>query len=184
MLEGELSIVALANGWVTISGGGRTDRGQADGHPRTSLRSHARLELPQHQGRRHRRRLSGVECARRGVSDAACRPRRRAPLLPARPRRAPDRGGATGGTPRGLIPGPTNPGCSTCAEHGVAPPRATSKPSRTISSSLSSGLHLMGGRALGNGRPRRYPPYSSWRRIQTWNASPSFRPLGVRSRIP
>ena len=28
-----------------------------------------------------------------------------------------------------------------------------------------------------------WPPYSSWRRIQSWNPSSSSRPFGARSRI-
>ena len=57
VLEGELSIVALANGWTTISVGG----GPTHDKPAVTLVPSsgpgARLELPQHPRRRHRRGL-------------------------------------------------------------------------------------------------------------------------------
>src|SRR5438874_1180413 len=54
-----------------------------------------------------------------GVSDAADQPRRRDPLLHARPRRAPDRGGPTGWACRRLIAPHFHP--------RAAPPRTTER---------------------------------------------------------
>ena len=53
VLEGEPSIVALANGWIIINVGGGADRRQADRHARDAIGSRARLELSQRPGRRH-----------------------------------------------------------------------------------------------------------------------------------
>ena len=39
VLEGEPSIVALANSWIIINAGWRPDGGQADGHARSASRS-------------------------------------------------------------------------------------------------------------------------------------------------
>src|SRR6266511_2216862 len=141
VLEGEPTIVKLANGWVIINvGGGPTDdkpevvleppgdlnrvsaflnirvadihaayeewraRGAefltppkdhgADigGGPGATGRPQPGQRLPEHPRRRHPRRLRGMEGAGGGVPDPAQGPRRRDPLLHARPRRPSDRG--------------------------------------------------------------------------------------------
>ncbi len=69
--EGEPTIVALANGWVTINVGG----GPTDDKPTVTLantdRTGSGQQLPQHPRVRHRDDLPGVERARRRVPDAA-----------------------------------------------------------------------------------------------------------------
>jgi catechol 2,3-dioxygenase-like lactoylglutathione lyase family enzyme len=74
VLEGEPSIVALANGWIIINVGG----GPTDDKPTVTLEAPSdqdRVRPSQYQGRRHPRRLRSVERARGAVSDPANRPR-------------------------------------------------------------------------------------------------------------
>jgi hypothetical protein len=85
VLEGELSIVALANGWVTISVGG----GPTEDKPGVTL---VPPSDPDHASSLLNIRVADIDAAYRqwsarggGVSDAADRPWRRNPVLHARP---------------------------------------------------------------------------------------------------
>jgi catechol 2,3-dioxygenase-like lactoylglutathione lyase family enzyme len=105
VLEGELSIVALANGWVTISVGG----GPTDDKPTVTL---VPPSDPTHASSFLNIRvadigavLQAVERSRSGVLDPADRPWQRDPLLHARPRRPSDRGWPAGRARRRLIAG-------------------------------------------------------------------------------
>jgi hypothetical protein len=99
VLEGGPSIVALANGWVTISAAGEP----TDDKPTATLRSRSCLKLPEHPRRRHQRRLRAMEQPRGRLPHPANRPRQRDPLLHERPRWPPDRGRPTGRAHRRLI---------------------------------------------------------------------------------
>ena len=61
VLEGEPSIVALANGWVIINTGGGPDRGQAVGDARDACRPKSYEQLPKYSRRRHPCGVCGVE---------------------------------------------------------------------------------------------------------------------------
>ena len=92
VLVGEPSIVALANGWVTINLGGDP----TDDKPSVTLEppsdpNHASSFLNIRVADIHAV-YEAVASARSGILDTADQSWRRNPLLHARPRRAPDRG--------------------------------------------------------------------------------------------
>src|SRR5215216_1391074 len=91
VLEGEPTIVALANGWVTINAGGGPTEDKPTVTLETPPRPGPREQLPQHPRRRHRGDLRRLERTRRRVSDRTGGPRPRDPLLRPRPGRAPHR---------------------------------------------------------------------------------------------
>ena len=75
VLTGDPSIVALANGWVTLSVAGEPTDDKPRRHPPAARGSRTCLRLPQHPRRRHPRRLPAVERPRRAVPHPAGRPR-------------------------------------------------------------------------------------------------------------
>ena len=95
VLDGEPTIVKLANGWVIINVGG----GPTDDKPSVVLEpptEHRRTNaFPEHPRGRYPGHLSGVTL--QGLSSSPRGTRPRAPLLHARPRRPLDRVGQTTG---------------------------------------------------------------------------------------
>ena len=88
-----------------------------------------------------------------------------------------------------IVAGPARPVTHTRLPPSVSlvwPPAGTCP--RAELQAAASGPGFFGARCRGPGGAwadvRHWLSYSSWRRIQTWNASPSSRPLGSRSRIP
>ena len=126
--EGEPSMVALENGWVIINAGGGPTDDKPDvtlEAPRSLDRVSSFLNIPRggHPGD-----LPRVERAGSAVPDAAAGSGRRDPLLPARSRRAPDRGRTDDGRPAGAggVTGPgrvfgVGPSCAGSAREELTP---------------------------------------------------------------
>src|SRR5713226_3058590 len=112
----------------------RTDRRQTHRHPRGADRPGPGQRLPQHPRRRHRRRPRGLERPRRAVPHPADRPRTRDPLLPARPRRPPDRGRSV----QSLTGSSNQP-----LPRGDAPCSSPTRPCRVIENLLRNDLLLV-----------------------------------------
>ena len=144
VLEGEPSIVALANGWVIINVGG----GPTEDKPTVTLETPCRPrpdeQLSQHPRGRHPFGLCRLEPARRRVPHSTAGPRSRDTLLYPRSRRSPDRGrpSHTGARPRHHLTTP--PPALVLGPHAAAwssrPPKLRRRPSgaRLLTDTTSS----------------------------------------------
>ena len=83
VMEGEPSIVQLANSWIIINVGGGPTVDKPDVILETPVDPTAHQQLPQHPRRRHPRGLRRVALAWGGIHHRAEGPRQRDPLLPA-----------------------------------------------------------------------------------------------------
>jgi len=91
VLEGEPTIVKLANGWIIINVGGGPHRRQTGSSARHPDRPQPGQQFPQPPGGRHQRCVRAMECPWREVPHSPHRSRRRGPVLHARSRRPPHR---------------------------------------------------------------------------------------------